>query len=108
MSHTLLRFESTNAALILAAFVLLAGIVMGATAAARAQAAPRVEGQVSNGTAGVPPQRVANLDVTLFQITSTGPVTRTAQTDANGRFAFSNVLPEATTFFARVDYAGLR
>jgi hypothetical protein len=64
---------------------------------------------VVNGTQGVPPDRIANLDVTLFQMGVRGPVTHTVQTDGRGRFAFdATALDPGTLLFARIDYGGIR
>lgn len=67
-----------------------------------------IEGQLANGTKDAPANSVANVPVTLFQITQAGPVRREVSTDADGDFLFTQVLTDATSFFARVDYAGIR
>ncbi len=96
--------QNLGAAIICAAFLLFT--TFGFTAFA--QASMRIDGQIFNGTKGAPNESIANLAVTLFQITSTGPITRTVPTDANGRFTFAGLsLDRGATFFTRVDYAGL-
>lgn len=78
------------------------------TARAAAQAPTRLEGQLFNGTRDAAPGSVVNVPVTLFQITQAGPVTQTVPSGAEGKFAFENVKPDATSYFARVDYEGIR
>jgi len=67
-----------------------------------------ITGSLSNGTKDAPASNIANVPVTLFQITSQGPVRREVSTDADGNFLFTQVLTDATSYFARVDYAGIR
>lgn len=97
-----------SAALISAAFIMFfaAGALM--TARVAAQVPTRIEGQLFNGTKGVPPASVVNVPVTLFQITQAGPVTRTVQSGADGKFAFDNLTTNATSFFTQVNYEGIR
>ena len=71
-----------------------------------AQAPVQVQGQITNGTKDAPPHANANVPVTLFQITTAGPVTDTVQTDASGNFLFTNVITDVTAYFVRADYAG--
>ncbi len=75
---------------------------------AHAQAPTRIEGQLLNGTRDAAVNSTANIPVTLFQITTAGPVTRTVQTDTQGKFLFTNVISDANAYFTRVDYAGVR
>lgn len=97
-----------GAAWISAAFLVL--IVLGWMTMGRvaAQGPTRLQGQLTNGTRGAPPESVSNVSVTLFQITAAGPVTQTVTTDAQGRFVFEDVLSDANNYFVRVDYAGIR
>lgn len=74
----------------------------------QAQTVTQIEGQLLNGTQDAPPNSVADVPITLFQITESGPVTRTLPTDAQGKFLFTNVISDANAYFARVDYAGIR
>src|SRR5262245_15253873 len=73
-----------------------------------AQAPTNIEGQIVNGTADAPPGILADVPVTLFQITAAGPVTQTMPADADGRFLFTDVISDANAYFTRVDYAGIR
>lgn len=73
-----------------------------------AQAPIEINGQLFNGTKDASSNSVANVPVTLFQITTAGPVTHTQETDADGKFSFTNVITDANAFFTRVDYAGIR
>ncbi len=75
---------------------------------AHAQTPTRIEGQLLNGTHDAPANSTANIPVTLFQITAAGPMTRTVQTDAQGKFLFTNVITDANAYFTRVDYADVR
>ncbi len=68
----------------------------------------QIQGKLLNGTQGAPADSVADREVTLFQITERGPVTRTVQTDSTGSFQFTDVLTDANAYFTRVDYAGVR
>jgi hypothetical protein len=97
-----------GAAFFSAALVVLIGIGWIFVAQVRAQAPTQIEGQLFNGTRDAPANNIANIPVTLFQITAAGPVTRSLETDAQGKFLFTNVITDATAYFARVDYAGLR
>jgi hypothetical protein len=109
MSDCQLRLgRQIGAAFIFAALVLFVVSAYGLASHANAQTSSRLEGQVFNGTAAALPERTANLDVTLFQMGASGPVTQTVQTDAQGRFAFSGLKLEANSpYFARVDYEGI-
>lgn len=73
-----------------------------------AQAPSEIVGSLQNGTHDAPASSIANVPVTLFQVRQTGPVTTTLETDAQGKFTFTNVITDATAYFTRVDYAGLR
>lgn len=77
-------------------------------ARAYAQAPTQISGQLVNGTQDAPASSVANVPVTLFQITAAGPQTRTAPTDAQGNFLFTDVITDANAYFIRVDYAEIR
>jgi|GEM_PF-2433412 hypothetical protein len=66
-----------------------------------------IQGQLLNGTHDAPPDSIANVPVTLFQITQRGPITVTQSTDTQGKFTFTNVITDATSYFTRVDYAGV-
>lgn len=67
-----------------------------------------IRGVLVNGTQTAPASNIANVPVTLFQITTAGPVTRTVPTDAQGQFLFTDVITDGTAYFTRVDYAGIR
>lgn len=97
-----------SAALFCAALVLFLAVGWLAMARVEAQVPTHIGGVVVNGTANAPAASVSDLPVTLFQITETGPVTRTTQTDGAGSFSFTDVLTDATAYFTRVDYAGIR
>lgn len=89
-------------------FGLSSWLALAAAVAAPPAQSPQLQGQVLNGTAGAASDSVANLPVTLFQITTAGPVTVTVPTDARGHFTFTGVITAATAYFARLDYAGIR
>lgn len=74
----------------------------------QAQGPSEIRGILRNGTQDAPASNIANVPVTLFQITTAGPVTRTVPTDAQGQFLFTNVITDGTAYFTRVDYAGIR
>lgn len=74
----------------------------------QAQGPSEIRGTLLNGTQDAPAANIANVPVTLFQITTAGPVTRTVPTDAQGQFLFTNVITDGTAYFTRVDYAGIR
>ena len=98
-----------SAAILCAALAMLAVGLFAVTARAHAQSAGRVAGQILNGTAGAPASSMAQLDVTLFQMSTAGPVTHTMQTDAQGRFAFDNLtLDPSLPLFANVSYQGIQ
>lgn len=99
---------SQSAAILCAAFVVFAVGGWLSVARVSAQAPQRIEGQIFNGTASADPAAVKDVDVTLYQVTASGPVTSSVATDAAGRFVFNDVLAEAHTFFARTDYGGIK
>ncbi len=68
----------------------------------------QIQGQVLNGTHDAPPRSVANLPVTLFQIGPKGPVERTVNTDAQGKFFLTDVITDANAYFARVEYGDIK
>ncbi len=96
------------AAFFSAALVMFLAVGWIFVATVHAQAPTQIAGQLFNGTHDAPAQNIANVPITLFQITAAGPVTRTLPTDAQGKFLFTNVITDATAYFTRVDYAGLR
>jgi hypothetical protein len=97
-----------SAAILCAALVLLVTGAFAFAARAHAQTPQRIDGQILNGTAGMPANRVANLDVTLFQMGASGPITHTVKTDAQGQFAFDDLKLDASSpLFAQVDYQGI-
>lgn len=105
------RFKSNpfrGAALSSAALVLF--LVSGWVLVARVQAQGpgEIRGILLNGTQSATSSNLADVPVTLFQITTAGPVTRTVPTDAQGQFLFTNVITDGTAYFTRVDYAGIR
>lgn len=107
-----MNWNRKSAALFSAALVmwLAAGwLWVARTHAQTPEPAPlEIQGQLANGTRDALPNSTANLPVTLFQITERGPVTVTVMADARGNFRFTNVLTNATSYFTRVDYAGVR
>lgn len=104
------RMQSKTPTAVLFGTVLVVFIALGWLFLGRveAQGPTQLQGQLVNGTGDAPANSTANVQVTLFQITQAGPVTRTMQTNAQGGFLFSNIITEATAYFARVDYAGIR
>jgi hypothetical protein len=96
-----------------AALVLLALMVMALpTARVDAQSAGqgKIDGQVVNGTKGAQPSSTAGLTVTLLSVAqgATGMISSTAQTDANGRFSFSDLSTVTTTqYLATTSYTGI-
>ncbi len=96
-----------------AVLVLIALAVMALpTARVEAQAAGqgKVDGQILNGTKDAKPSTTAGLTVTLLSVAqgATGMISSTAQTDANGHFAFSNLSTLTTTqYLATTSYAGI-
>lgn len=97
-----------GAAFICAALLLFSVGVTGLYSRAEAQSASRLEGQVLDGTASAPAGATSRLDVTLFQMGPTGPVTKTVQTDDQGHFTFANLkLDPNSPYFASVDYGGI-
>lgn len=99
---------SKSAAFLSAALVMFLAIGWIFVARVHAQGPTQIQGQLVNGTHDMPASSVANVPVTLFQITAAGPVTVTLPTDAQGKFSFTNVITDANAYFTRVDYAGLR
>jgi hypothetical protein len=89
----------------LVVFIVLAWLLLGQV---RAQSAMQIRGQLVNGTHDAPAHAIENVPITLFQITAAGPVTRTAPTDAQGKFTFADVITDANAYFLRVDYANIR
>ena len=105
--HLRLRLP-LGAAFICAAFVLLVVSAYGLASRAYAQSSSRLLGQVFNGTGQAPPEGVSNLEVTLFQMGASGPLTQTVRTDAQGRFAFGDLkLDPNSPYFANVNYKGI-
>lgn len=100
--------DRSSAAFISAALVMFIALGWFFAGHARAQAPLEIQGQLSNGTHDAPAHSIANVPITLFQITTAGPITRSAQTDAQGSFSFANVITDANAYFTRVDYAGIR
>ncbi len=84
-------------ALALAAIAFLLFPVSHATA--QTSASGRIEGTVINATSDAPPGSTANLTVTLLSLAqgATSIVTQTTQTDASGRFVFTNLDTTTTT-----------
>lgn len=72
-----------------------------------AQGPVDIRGQLFNGTQATVSNSLENVPVTLFQITAAGPVTKTMPVDAMGNFTFTDVISNATSYFARVDYEGI-
>ncbi len=96
-----------------AALVLMALAAMALpTARADAQTAGqgKIDGQIVNATKGAQPSSTAGLTITLLSVAqgATGMISSTAQTDANGRFTFSNLSTVTTTqYLATTSYAGI-
>lgn len=107
----MIRYRKSAASLC-AAFVMLLALGWFGIARVHAQTpAPpplTIQGQLVNGTRDAPQAGIANVPVTLFQITPAGPVTVTVPTDTQGKFTFTNVLTDANSYFTRVDYQSIR
>lgn len=105
-----MNWNRQSAALICAALVMLiaGGWIFVARVQAQASAPFEIHGQVFNGTHDAPPNSVAGLPVTLFQVGPKGPVERIVNTDAQGKFALTDVITEANAYFARVEYGDIK
>lgn len=105
-----MNWNRRGAALYSAALVMLSASIWFLAARVEAQApAPfEIQGQVSNGTHDAPANSLNALPVTLFQVGPQGPVERTVNTDAQGRFYFTDVITDANAYFARVQYGGIK
>ncbi len=101
-------FKRTSAAFLCAALVMFVAFGWFFLSTVQAQGPSEIRGQIFNGTADAPTSALANVPVTLFQITAAGPVTRTIPTAADGSFLFTNVITDANAYFTRTDYAGIR
>jgi hypothetical protein len=99
-------FNARCAALISAAIFVFIAVGWIFVAQTHAQAPAQIHGQITNGTKDVPPNANANVPVTLFQITTAGPVTDSVKTDSLGKFVFTNVITDVTAYFVRADYEG--
>src|SRR5437868_9632525 len=88
-----------GAALMVVVFLVAGWIFVGQV---HAQVPIQIVGSLRNGTHDAPVSNIANVPVTLFQVRQTGPVTTTLETDAQGKFTFTNVITDATAYFARV------
>lgn len=108
MSHRISLPILSGAAFFSAALILFLACGWLLVAEVHAQGPTAVEGQLFNGTKDAPAKSVARVPVTLFQITSAGPVTQTIPTDEGGRFLFTNVITDANAYFTQVDYKGIR
>lgn len=73
---------------------------------AHAQRPAQIQGEITNGTKDAPANGNANIPVTLFQVTTAGPITDAVKTDESGKFLFANVITDVTAYFVRADYAG--
>lgn len=70
----------------------------------------KIEGQIVNGTKDAPPSTTASLQVTLVTVPqgATSMITSTAQSDASGKFAFSNLDVISTTrYFVTTNYGSV-
>lgn len=95
-------------AVILIAFAVVLALF---TIPANAQSAGgKIEGQVANGTKEAKPTTVQNLTVRLFGVNGSAsqPFSTTVQTDANGKFSFSNLNSDpATKYVLTTQYGGV-
>lgn len=69
-----------------------------------------ISGQIANGTKDAKPPSVQNLQVRLFGIdaSATHPISVTAQSDPNGKFAFQNLDTTPTTkYLLATNYGGV-
>lgn len=108
IEHRLSLGRRIGAAITCAALLLFLVGAYGLGARVFAQSSTRLEGQVFNGTASSLPGRAANLDVTMFQMGASGPVTQTTRTDDQGRFAFGDLkLDPNSPYFAHITYEGI-
>ncbi len=108
MSFSTKRFFAFCAALIVVALAAMA--LPTARVEAQAAGQGKVDGQVINGTKDAKPASTAGLTVTLLSVAqgATNMITSTAQTDANGRYSFSNLSTVTTTqYLVATSYAGV-
>lgn len=101
-----------RAKLIIVLAMLLISSALGLlTAPVHAQAATgTISGQVTNGTKDAKPTSVQNLQVRLFGIdaSATHPISATAQSDPNGKFAFQSLDTTPTTkYLVATNYGGI-
>jgi hypothetical protein len=91
--------------LLLAAVVLCFVITPGVFA----QGEGIIEGQVTNGTAGAPPESVAGLEVTLYEVVGGSPVLLvTTTSDADGWFRFEGLATEpGLSYRFQLEYEGI-
>ena len=108
------NFPSTNQVLIFLAASLLVALALLALPTPRAHAQTsgqgNVQGQIVNGTKDAKPSSTAGLTVTLYvaDMNAQSTITKTAQADTNGRFAFSNIQFISTTrMLATANYLGI-
>jgi len=94
----------------LVAFAVLLALFAMPAHAQTASAVGKIEGQVTNGTKDAKPASIQNLTVRMFGMTAgaTQPLSSTAQTDANGKFSFSNLNSDpATKYLVTAQYGGI-
>ncbi|MDL1896762.1 SHOCT domain-containing protein [Anaerolineae bacterium CFX7] len=105
-----MKWNRHSAAFFSAALVMCIAIGWLGVARVQAQAAApfQIQGQLLNGTHDAPPDSVANLPVTIFQIGPQGPVERIVNTDARGKFFLTDVITNANAYFARVEYKDIK
>ena len=73
-------------------------------------ASGKIEGQITNGTKDAKPASIQNLTVRLFGMSAamTQPLSSTTQSDANGKFSFSNLSADpATKYLLTAQYSGV-
>ncbi len=93
------------------AIFLIASVLAFFTIPAQAQVATgTITGLITNGTKDAKAASIQNLRVRLFGVdaTATHPISATAQSDANGKFTFSNLDTSPTTkYLLTTNYGGV-
>jgi hypothetical protein len=101
---------------LLLALVILAAVAIGLfalpthPASAQAGGEGKIEGQIENGTKDAKPSSTAGLTVTMYTVfrSSSDVITTTTKSDANGKFAFSNLATiSSTAYIVSANYSGV-
>ena len=101
-----IRLNIWSAAWLCAALVMFLAVGWFSVAYAETKFPTEIKGQLTNGTASAPADSVANLPVTLFQITTAGPVTRRPDRWTR-RFPICQCHHRRHRLFYAVNYAGI-